>query len=138
MTRARSQPVSRPRSLPGRPAQSVDGGAEPPPELADVLSGLSRQNSVYRRTIAVCDELADTALKGVDPAELTRVFAELVGKRIVLMDSTFQTMACAGGDDAGPDLDWDRSDPSVERLLHALGAQRRPLRVMRAGTCSSW
>jgi len=94
-----------------------------------VLSGLSRQNSVYRRTIAVCDQLADTALKVVDPAELTRVFAELVGKRIVLLDPAFGTRASGGTDDAPPSPYWDRSDPSVERLLHALETQRRPLRV---------
>jgi len=99
------------------------------PELAEVLTGLSRQNSVYRRTIAVCDQLADTALTGVDPGALTRVFAELVGKRIVLMDPGFRPRAHAGGDGVLPDLGWDRSDPSVERLLRGLRAQRRPLRV---------
>ena len=128
-SRSRSQPASRPRSLPRRPAHAPEGAGEPTPELADVLTGLSRQNSVYRRTIAVCDQLADTALRGVDPTELTRVFAELVGKRIVLMDPTFRPRARAGGDNATPSPDWDRSDPSVERLLHALETQRRPLRV---------
>lgn len=127
--RARSQPASQPRSLPRTQPSALDGGTEPAPELADVLTGLSRQNSVYRRTIAVCDQLADSALKGVDPGELTRVFAALVGKRIVLLDPTFRTRAHAGGDAATSSLDWDRSDPSVERLLRALEAQRRPLRV---------
>lgn len=117
------------RSLPGGGRSTPDSAVGPSPELADVLTGLSRQNSVYRRTIAVCDQLADTALKGVDPAELTRVFAELVGKRIVLMDPAFRSRARSGGDDSLPDLDWDRADPSVDRLLRALEAQRRPLRV---------
>ncbi len=101
----------------------------PTSELAEALTGLSRQNSVYRRTIAVCDQLADTALKGVNPAELTRVFADLVGKRIVLMDPAFRSRAQSGGDGELPDLTWDRGDPSVDRLLTALRAQRRPLRV---------
>lgn len=127
--RARAQPVRGARSLAARRPQPPDDTTQPAPELVEVLTGLSRQNSVYRRTIAVCDQLADTALKGVDPAELTRVFAELVGKRIVLMDPAFRTRAHAGGDVAMPDLDWNRSDPSVERLLRALEAQRRPLRV---------
>lgn len=117
------------RSLPGGGRSTADSAVGPSPELADVLTGLSRQNSVYRRTIAVCDQLADTALKGVDPAELTRVFAELVGKRIVLMDPAFRSRARSGGDDSLADLDWDRADPSVDRLLRALEAQRRPLRV---------
>ncbi|MEJ7771843.1 MAG: helix-turn-helix domain-containing protein [Geodermatophilaceae bacterium] len=131
MTRARafSPPGNQPRSVPRRLAPTPDGDLAPAPELAEVLTGLSRQNSVYRRTIAVCDQLADTALKGVDPADLTHVFADLVGKRIVLMDPAFRVRTDAGGDETLPDLSWDRSDPSVDRLLHALQAQRRPLRV---------
>lgn len=123
MTRAQ------PRSLPAMRVRPAEGTPEPTAELAEALTGLSRQNSVYRRTIAVCDQLADTALKGVDPAELTQVFAELVGKRIVLMDPDFRSLAHAGGGGMLPDLDWDRSDPRVDRLLGALRAQRRPLRV---------
>ncbi|MGI8723692.1 MAG: PucR family transcriptional regulator [Geodermatophilaceae bacterium] len=109
-----------------RPAQESPA---PNAELAEVLTGLSRQNSVYRRTIAVCDQLADTALRGVDPDELTRVFADLVGKRIVLLDPAFRSRAQSGGDGEFTDLKWDRGDPSVDRLRTALRAQRRPLRV---------
>ena len=127
--RARSQPVIQPCPLPRKHGQPPDGGPQATPELVEVLTGLSRQNSVYRRTIAVCDQLADMALKGVDPGELTRVFAELVGKRIVLMDPAFRARAHAGGDGTLPDLNWDRSDSSVDRLLGALETQRRPLRV---------
>lgn len=123
MTRAQ------PRSLPALHPLPVEAVPQPRTELADALTGLSRQNSVYRRTIAVCDQLADTALKGVDPDELTQAFAELVGKRIVLLDPAFRTRAHAGGDDAMPDLEWDRPDPSLDRLLGALRRQRRPLRV---------
>lgn len=126
-SRARS-PSMQPRALSARPSPAPGVSPAPPPELAEVLTGLSRQNSVYRRTIAVCDQLADTALKGVDPAELTRVFAELVGKRIVLMDQDFRARARSGGEDAS-ELEWDRADPSVDRLLRALRAQRRPMRV---------
>lgn len=126
-SRARSRSIQ-PRALRAGPSPTPGGGPASPPELAKVLTGLSRQNSVYRRTIAVCDQLADTALKGVDPAELTRVFAELVGKRIVLMDQDFRTRARSGGEDAS-ELEWDRADPSVDRLLRALRAQRRPMRV---------
>ena len=116
MTRAR--PGSRPMRL-APPARELPA---PTSELAEALTGLSRQNSVYRRTIAVCDQLADTALKGVNPAELTRVFADLVGKRIVLMDPAFRSRAQSGGDGELPDLTWDRGDPSVDRLLTALRA----------------
>jgi PucR C-terminal helix-turn-helix domain/GGDEF-like domain len=102
-------------------------------------SALSRADSVYRRTMAVCDELADAALGGADPARLTEVFARLVGKRIVLLDTAFRLRAQAsgsgaggsgpGGSDSVPGLRWNRTDPSVDRLLRALQAARRPLRI---------
>lgn len=92
-------------------------------------SALSRQNSIYRRTMAVCDELADAALGGADPVRLTEVFARLVGKRIVLLDTAFRLRAQAGGSDSLRALRWNRTDPSVDRLLRALEAARRPLRI---------
>jgi hypothetical protein len=92
-------------------------------------SGLSRQNTIYRRVIALCDQLADAALRGADPPELTRVFADLVGKRIVLLDPALAVRAQAGGEPGTPAPDWDRSDDRVSRLVHTLEAERRPLRV---------
>ncbi|MGH3941591.1 MAG: hypothetical protein ACRDTG_23770, partial [Pseudonocardiaceae bacterium] len=92
-------------------------------------SALSRQNSMYRRTMAVCDELADAALGGADPVQLTEVFARLVGKRIVLLDTAFRLRAQAGGPGSSRGLRWNRTDPSVDRLLSALEAARRPLRI---------
>src|SRR5262249_47897868 len=93
------------------------------------LSGLSRQNSIYRRTMAVCDELADAALGGADPVRPTQGFAGLVGKRIVLLDTAFKLRAQAGGSGSLRGLRWNRTDPSVDRLLRALEAARRPLRI---------
>jgi hypothetical protein len=92
-------------------------------------SALSRQNSIYRRTMAVCDELADAALGGADPTRLTEVFAQLVGKRVMLLDSAFRLRAEAGRSDSVSGLRWKRTDPSVDRLLRALEATRRPLRI---------
>jgi PucR C-terminal helix-turn-helix domain/GGDEF-like domain len=93
------------------------------------LTGLSRQNSIYRRTLTVCDELADAALSGADPVRLTEVFARLVGKRIVLLDTAFRLRAQSGGSGSLRGLRWNRTDPSVDRLLRALEAARRPLRI---------
>jgi hypothetical protein len=92
-------------------------------------SGLFRENSIYRRTMAVCDELADAALGGADPVRLTEVFARLVGKRIVLLDTAFRLRAQAGGSGSLRGLRWNRTDLSVDRLLRALEAARRPLRI---------
>ncbi|MGH3963954.1 MAG: PucR family transcriptional regulator [Pseudonocardiaceae bacterium] len=107
------------------------GTPEPAPAWGSdtARSGLSRQNSIYRRTMAVCDELADAALGGADPVRLTEVFARLVGKRIVLLDTAFRLRAQAGRPDSARGLRWNRTDPSVDRLLRALEASRRPLRI---------
>ncbi|MGH3767847.1 MAG: PucR family transcriptional regulator [Pseudonocardiaceae bacterium] len=105
------------------------GRSERSPERGTALTGLSRQNSIYRRTMAVCDELADAALGGADPVRLTEVFARLVGKRIVLLDPAFRLRAQAGGSGSLRGLRWNRTDPSVDRLLRALEAARRPLRI---------
>ncbi len=107
------------------------GTHEPTPAWGGntALSGLSRQNLIYRQTMAVCDELADAALGGADPVRLTEVFARLVGKRIVLLDSAFRLRAQAGRCDPSRGLRWNRTDPSVDRLLRALEASRRPLRI---------
>jgi hypothetical protein len=99
------------------------------PDSDTARSALSRQNSIYRRTMAVCDELADAALGGADPVRLTEVFAQLVGKRVVLLDAAFRLRAQAGGSESLRGLRWKRTDPSVDRLLRALEATRRPLRI---------
>ncbi len=110
-------------SSPWMPELVAAGGSE------TARSGLSRQNSIYRRTMAVCDELADAALGGADPVRLTEVFARLVGKRIVLLDTAVRLRAQAGHPDSARGLRWNRTDPSVDRLLRALEASRRPLRI---------
>lgn len=110
---------------PVRPAPA----GEPDDPAASLVSGLSLQNSIYRRTMAVCDDLADAALNGAGSVELTKIFAELVGKRIILLDAAFHQRAQEGGRDSSAPLWWDLSDPSVDRLRRALHAQRRPLRI---------
>jgi PucR C-terminal helix-turn-helix domain/GGDEF-like domain len=92
-------------------------------------SSLSRQNSIYRRTMAVCDELADAALGGADPARLTEVFAQLIGKCVVLLNTAFRPRAQAGASNSLRGLWWNRTDPSVDRLFRALESERRPLRI---------
>ncbi|MGH8966854.1 MAG: hypothetical protein ACRDXB_16205, partial [Actinomycetes bacterium] len=104
-------------------------GARDPAPAWGGDTALSRQNSIYRRTMAVCDELADAALGGADPVRLTEVFARLVDKRIVLLDNAFRLRAQAGRPGSARGLRWNRTDPSVDRLLRALEASRRPLRI---------
>ncbi|MPZ64739.1 MAG: hypothetical protein GEU83_04230 [Pseudonocardiaceae bacterium] len=122
--------MSRPGRLDGSGLVGLGSATDGAVERAGAHSaGLSRQNTIYRRVIALCDQLADAALRGADPLELTRVFADLVGKRIVLLDPALAVRAQSGGDPQLPAPDWDRSDERVSRLLHTLEAERRPLRV---------
>lgn len=83
----------------------------------------------YRRVIAVCDRVAEAALKGADAVDLTRVFAEAVGKTVVLLDPAFALRVHADGDESGSPPRWDPKDTGTRRLLRALVAEQRPLRV---------
>jgi hypothetical protein len=97
--------------------------------MSEVVSGLSRQNTVYRRMIAVCDQVADAALHGADPIELTRVFAGSVHKRVVLLDTEFGLRAEAGGRPGPSAVSWAPTEGGIDLLLRTLRASRRPLRV---------
>src|SRR5438876_4378581 len=77
--------------------------------------------------MAVCDKLAAAAVQGADAAELTRIFAETAEKTVILLDSGLRPQARAAS--TGVARDWDPGDPSLEKLLRMLTAERRPLRV---------
>ncbi len=134
---AARRPVAGPGSVPGPsvpgpsvPGPSVPGPGSVPAEPPDVITGLSRRNSVYRRMTAVCDRVADAVLRGADAAELAGVFAQMTRKTVVLLDPELGLHTRAPGDEAGgTGLPWDPGEPSIARLLRALAAERRPLRV---------
>jgi len=116
----------------GTRAGSGQGGSGSAPAsgsdpLPGQVSGLSRQSSVYRRMMAVCDKLAAAAVQGADAVELTRVFAATAGKTVILLDPELRPQA--QGTSAGVMCDWDPGDASLEKLLRLLTTERRPLRV---------
>ncbi|MDT5129680.1 MAG: hypothetical protein QOH54_5324, partial [Mycobacterium sp.] len=47
---------------------------------------VSQQNRVYRNMITITDRVAEAALNGADAAELTRVFAKMTRRTVVLLD----------------------------------------------------
>ncbi|MGI9016057.1 MAG: PucR family transcriptional regulator [Euzebya sp.] len=110
-------------------AEGAEGAEADPQRLPDVLSGLSKQNALYRRMIAIVDRVGDTALRGADPQELTGVFAEMVNKAVVLLDSSFHVIAQASGDGKDSVEVWNPWDDSAGRLLSMLAHERRTLRV---------
>ncbi len=121
-----SAAASGPRAGSGHGAREAGpaSGTDPLPSL---VSGLSRQNSVYRRTMAVCDKLAAAAVDGADAVELTRIFAATAGKTVLLLDPELRLQAQAAS--SGVMRDWDPGDASLEKLLRLLTAERRPIRV---------
>lgn len=80
---------------------------------------------------AVCDRVADAALRGADAAELVRVFSQMTRKTVLLLNPEFglRTSAARGEAQAAAGLHWDPGETSIARLLHVLAAERRPLRV---------
>lgn len=90
----------------------------------------SSHNSVYRRITALCDRLADAALRGADAPELAAVFSHVIHKTVLLLDPEFALNAHAHhGQDAAKGVLWDPGAASVAGLLRVLAAERRPLRV---------
>ena len=100
-------------------------------QAPDVLAGPSRPNSVYRRMTAVCDRVADAALRGAGAAELVRVFSQMTRKTVLLLNPEFglRTSATRGEAQPAAGLRWDPGETSIARLLRVLAAERRPLRV---------
>ena len=114
-----------PEGLPVAAGFGVPAGHPP-----GLVSGLSRQNSMYRRMMAACDKLAGAAVQGADAAELAMIFAETAGKTVVLLDPDLRLQAQASGTGPREEMPrWDPGDPSIAKLLRMLTAERRPLRV---------
>ena len=110
----------------GRPVRPTRERGRTPDEVA----GLSGQQSAYRRMTEVCDQVADAALGGSDAQDLTDVFARTTGKTIVLLDPELGLRACAGVEGREATLArWNPDDAGMVRVLRALAAERRPLRV---------
>jgi hypothetical protein len=90
--------------------------------------GSARQNLLYRAMIAVTDRVAEAALNGADADELTQVFARMSKKRVVLLDPSLGLRASAASVGATAP-EWDPDDPVIARVLSAVAAERRPIRV---------
>jgi hypothetical protein len=129
MNAGRNGAVAAPGSDSGPGTRSVSPVAGPD-QVPGTISGLSRQNSVYRRMMAVCDRVAGAAVQGADGAELTRIFAATAGKTVILLDPEFRLQAQAGsGSVPGTIQPWEPSDASIASVLRVLAAEQKPLRV---------
>ncbi|MFZ0048781.1 MAG: hypothetical protein WAL16_23285, partial [Streptosporangiaceae bacterium] len=85
-----------------------------PDKSAAMVAGLSRQNSLYRQMMAVCDRLASAAARGADAGELAVIFAQSAGKTVILLDPEFRPQAQAtSGRAPGALPTWDHRDTSI-------------------------
>ena len=100
------------------------------------LEALKAQNAALRQVVIVHDRLSALVLQqGADVASITRVFAGLIGRRVLLLDTLLQvvTMAVAERDVHDATMDgafaWTPGEEYVRAVLGALARERRPLRV---------
>jgi hypothetical protein len=87
----------------------------PRPEQS-AIDALQAQNAALRQLVAIHDRLAALVLQGADVTAITRMMADLVGRRVLLLDALLQvrTMAlptsAAGGQGSERGEDGRRSE----------------------------
>src|SRR3984893_13738860 len=63
--------------------------------LQSAVSSLQAQNAVLRQIVVIHDRLGALVLQGADVAAITRMTAELVGRRGLLLEALLQVVAMA-------------------------------------------
>jgi hypothetical protein len=93
---------------------------------------MQAQNSTLRQLVAIHDRLGGLVLQGADVVAITSLLSELVGRRVLLLDALFETVAISGSREPVPSAlpaGWSPSEAYVNRILRTLADDRRPLRV---------
>src|SRR5579859_4328674 len=116
-------------------AELVEPDADEVQALRSAVSSLQAQNAVLRQIVVIHDRLGALVLQGADVTTITRMTAELVGRRVLLLDALLQvvTMALPVHDERPPTLgegwNWAPQQGYVRAVLATLARERRPLRV---------
>ncbi len=98
--------------------------------LQAVVQTLSAQNADLKRLVSIYDRLTGMVLQDAPLEAITRLFAELVGRPVTVLDPLLQPLASAGAaEGATAGLPWTAADPQVQRVLATLADERRPLRI---------
>ena len=100
---------------------SSDGGQ------GSTLRTLQAQNAALRQLVAIHDRLGALVLHGADVVAITRMLADLIGRRVVLLDELLQVVSSSALD--GQDLGWAPREGYVRAVQATLARERRPLRV---------
>jgi len=113
----------------------MSSGSEPNelPVLQATVSALQLQNAALRQLVVIHDRLGALVLQGADVSAITRMLADLVGRRILLLDALLQVaaMAVPAGDErfSVDGFVWAPGQEYVRAVLATLARERRPLRV---------
>src|SRR5919199_392909 len=91
------------------------------------VRALPAQNAALRPLVAIHDRLGALVLHGAGVAAITRMLADLIGRRVVLLDELLQVVCSSAVD--GQNLGWAPREGYVRAVLATLARERRPLRV---------
>jgi sugar diacid utilization regulator len=96
-----------------------------------VVAALQAQNAALRQLVAIHDRLGALVLQGAEVTDITRMLADLVGRRVLLLDALLQivTMAVPSGQAESKDFSWAPREGYMRAVLATLARERRPLRV---------
>src|SRR5215470_13722213 len=92
------------------------------------LRTLQAQNATLRQLVAIHDRLGALVLLGADIATITTVLAELIGRRVLLLDTQLQASAMAVpslrlADDGGGPFRWAPAAAYVSGVLATLAGE---------------
>jgi sugar diacid utilization regulator len=91
------------------------------------VRALQAQNAALRQLLTIHDRLGALVLHGADVAAITRMLANLIGRRVVVLDELLQVVCSSAVD--GQHLGWAPREGYVRAVLATLARERRPLRV---------
>ncbi len=101
-----------------------------PAGLQSTIRALQIQNAALRQLVVIHDRLGALVLQGADVSAITRMMADLVGRRILLLDALLQVVAMAVPAGFSVDgFEWAPGQEYVRAVLATLARERRPLRV---------
>ena len=103
-----------------------------PAGLQSTISALQAQNAALRQLVVIHDRLGALVLQGADVTAITRMMADLVGRRVLVLDALLQVMAMAvpaRDEFLGDGFVWAPGQGYVRAVLATLARERRPLRV---------
>ena len=115
---------------PERSRAAHDADAAEVERLRASLQAMHAQNATLRQLVAIHDRLGGLVLQGADVVAIGSLLSDLVGRRVLLLDALFETVAASGTHDLEPSAaGWSPNEAYVNRILRTLADDRRPLRV---------